>query len=103
MQDADAAGSYAVEGAADEIVAPTGAGAAAKAPRKRKPLIDPECSMAFVRPDGRVEYSSSAGIRNLPLVRSHRDNFVASLEFICAAETARGISGSAGGVQSSAA
>lgn len=80
VQDADAAGSDAVEGAADEIVAPTGAGAAAKAPRKRKPLIDPECFMAFVRPDGRVEYSSSAGIRNLPLVRNHRDNFVASLE-----------------------
>lgn len=55
---------------------------AAQRKRKQKPLVEAECFMAFVLPNGRIEHSSSDGVKACDLARKQRDNFVASLELM---------------------
>ena len=54
-----------------------------KRQRKRKhELVEAACFFAFVLPAGRVEFSSSIGVRDFQLARDHRDNFVAALNLM---------------------
>ena len=57
--------------------------AAEKSPRRTKPpLVEAQCLMAFVRPDGRVDCIASEGIRKHSLTGDMRQYLQASLELM---------------------